>query len=371
VRHATDGMLRRLGDEPSAVPDAVRSHLAGCSRCDSRQLLISQDAAQCAWLLSGPRLVPDVESGWRRLERELPEPAASRSGWRALMPAIPHRPYRFPRVSLRTGIVIGVAGIVAAGTAAAATLTTVFAPVRVVPVQLSNSDLQAVAAFMGVGGSHVLGGFPGPSGSRTLPFGTVTWSSSGNAEQVRSLAQASAAAGFQVRLPTRLPSGVGSAESFAVQPQVKATVSFSAAEPGVGGSSVELDAGPAVLAEYGSASGAGLPTLAVLTMPRPVATSTGSTTRQIEAFLLSQPGIPPQLAEEIRLLGSSGTTLPVPVPPGASARSVQVAGWPGVLVADASNSAAGVIWEDGRGTLHIVAGILDSQDVLYVAKQLG
>ena len=371
MRHATEGMLRRLADEPSAVPDAVRSHLAGCPRCDSRQLQISQDAEQCARLLSGPRLVPDVESGWRRLQQELHLPAASRSGWRTLTPAIPRRAHRFRRVSQRTGVVIGAAGIVAAGTAAAATLTTVFAPVRVAPVQLSNSDLQAVSAFMGVGGSHVLGGFPGPSGSRKLPFGTIDWSSSGNAEQVSSLARASAAAGFQVKLPSRLPSGVGSAESFVVQPQVKATVTFSPAEPGVGGSSVELDAGPAVLAEYGSASGSGLPTLAVLTMPRPTATSTGSTTRQIEAFLLSQPGIPPQLAEEIRLLGNSGTTLPVPVPPGASARSVRVAGWPGVLVADASNSAAGVVWEDGRGTLHIVAGILDSQDVLYVAKQLG
>ena len=84
-----------------------------------------------------------------------------------------------------------------------------------------------------------------------------------------------------------------------------------------------------------------------------------------------QPGIPPQLAEEIRLVGDLRTTLPVPVPPGASVRSVKVAGWPGILLADSSNAAAGVIWEDGRGMLHVVAGILDSQDVLNVADQLG
>ena len=54
-----------------------------------------------------------------------------------------------------------------------------------------------------------------------------------------------------------------------------------------------------------------------------------------------------------------------------SVRSVQVAGWPGVLLADPSNAAAGVIWEDGRGMVHVVAGILDSQDVLNVADQLG
>jgi hypothetical protein len=42
-----------------------------------------------------------------------------------------------------------------------------------------------------------------------------------------------------------------------------------------------------------------------------------------------------------------------------------------VLVADGSNAAAGVVWEGGRGTLHLVAGILDSHDVLNVADQLG
>jgi hypothetical protein len=93
--------------------------------------------------------------------------------------------------------------------------------------------------------------------------------------------------------------------------------------------------------------------------------------RQIEAFLLGQPGIPPQLSEELRLLGALRTTLPVPVPPGASVRSVRIGSWPGVLLADSSNAAAGVIWEDGRGLLHAVVGILDPHDVLNVAKQLG
>jgi hypothetical protein len=50
---------------------------------------------------------------------------------------------------------------------------------------------------------------------------------------------------------------------------------------------------------------------------------------------------------------------------------VRVAGWPGVLLADSSNVAAVVVWEDGRGMLHAVAGILDQEDVLNVANQLG
>jgi hypothetical protein len=93
--------------------------------------------------------------------------------------------------------------------------------------------------------------------------------------------------------------------------------------------------------------------------------------RQIETFLLHQPGVPAQLAEEVRLLGNPGTTLPVPVPPGATVRSVRVAGSPAVLIADPSNAAAAVVWENGRGMLRVVAGILDAQDVLNVAAQLG
>jgi len=371
VRHASEGTLRRLSDEPSAVPDIVRGHVAGCQRCHARQVRVSRDTERCARLLAGPRLVPDVDTAWTRLQGELHRPVAKGAGRRGGPAAVPSRAHRFRRVSLRTGVAIGVAGLVVAGTAAAATLTTVFAPVRVAPLSLSQSDVQAVAAFMGTGGSHVLGGFPSPNGSSALPFGTIDWSSSGRAETVGSLGQATAVAGFRVTLPARLPSGVGPADGFIVQPRVTAKVTFAASAAGVGGSSVILDAGPAVLAEYGSASGAGLPTLAVLAMPRPTAVSTGATTSQVEAFLLRQPGIPPQLAEEIRLLGNLGTTLPVPVPPGASVRSVQVAGWPGVLLADPSNAAAGVVWEDGAGTVHLVVGILDPQDVLYVAKQLG
>ena len=185
-----------------------------------------------------------------------------------------------------------------------------------------------------------------------------------------SLAQASAQAGFEVPTLTHVPAGVGTVRQLAVQPGVKATVVFDSNAGRLAGSSVTLDAGPAVLAQYGGAAGSDVPTLAVATMRRPTARSTGASTSQIEAFLLSRPGIPPALAEQVRLLGDLSTTLPVPVPPGTAARSVQVAGSPGVLLADSANAASAVVWEDGQGLLHVVAGILDSRDVLNVADQL-
>jgi hypothetical protein len=273
-------------------------------------------------------------------------------------------------VSLRTGLVIGAVGIVIAGTAAAATLTTIFAPTHVAPLSLSQSDLQAIAGFTGLGDNQSLGGFSTPNGSSTLRFGSVTWSSD-TAHPASSLAQAAAEAGFPVSLPIRLPAGVGAVQQFIVQPRVKATVTFNSTAASLAGSSVTVDAGPAVFAQYGGAGGSGVPALAVATMRRPTAQSAGASLSQIEAFLLGRPGIPPQLAEEIRLLGDLRMTLPVPVPAGASVRSVRIGGWPGVLLADSSNATAGVVWEDGQSLLHVVAGILDSHDVLNVANQIG
>jgi hypothetical protein len=371
VRHIAEGVLRRLDGEPLAIPDRVSDHVAGCERCSARREAIARDTERAARLLSTPQLVPDTDLAWARLERELhgrPDEGGDRR--RRREPNVP-RPRRFPRVSLHAGLAFFAVAIVIAGTAAAATLTTIFDPTHVAPVSVSQSELRAISAFMGVGDSQVVGGFSTPSGSSTFRFGTIRWSSSGVARPASSLAEATAQAGFPVSLPAHLPGGVGGVQRFIVQPRVRAIVTFNSSAAGLGGSSVTLDAGPAVIAQYATASGTDVPTLGVMTIPRPTALSTGATMSQIEAFLLDQPGIPPELAEEVRLLGDLRTTLPVPVPPGASVRSVQVAGWPGVLVADPSNAAAGVVWEDGGGTIRLVAGILDSRDVLNVADQLG
>ncbi len=370
MRHIPDGVLRRLDDEPLAVPDRVSDHVANCGRCSARRAHIARDAERAAHLFSAPQPAPELDDAWARLRRELNRNAvesADRS--RRPDPVLPRRA-RLPRVSLRAGLAIGALGVVVAGTAAAATLTTIFSPTHVAPVTVSQNDLRAIAAVAGLGNSNSVGGFTRPVGSSRLRFGTITWSS-GAAQPASSRAQATAAAGFAVPLPAHVPSGVGAIQQFIVQPRVRATVTFNSKAASLAGSSVAIDAGPAVFAQYGAASDPGVPTLAVASMRSPRARSTRASLSQIEAFLLDQPGIPPQLAEEIRLLGDLRTTLPVPVPAGASVRAVKVAGWPGVLLADSSNAAAGIVWEDGRGLLHVVAGILDSQDVLNVANQLG
>jgi hypothetical protein len=271
-----------------------------------------------------------------------------------------------------TPVLVGLAVLVA-GAATATALTTVFRPNRVAPVQVSSTDFQAIADVAGIEGPGVLGGFETPSGSLRLAFGTVRWTSAGSAYSAGSITAARRATGLDLHLPARSPEGVGPLESIRVQPQVTATIHFSAAAgPALDGTSLTVAAGPAVLVEYGSSTAdIGLPTLAIFAMQRPTASSATATSAQLEAFVLARPGLPAGLAQEIRLLGDLRTALPVPTLPGADVTQVDVGGSPGILVTDGSGAASGVIWEDQAGVVHAALGFLDQEDILGVANQLG
>jgi hypothetical protein len=368
VRHIADGTLRRLEDEPLAIADRVIDHVAGCERCRTRRAELAAEAEQVATALHTPPLVPDTELAWARIERELRRDPGSQSPRRHAAPLSPPR-LRLPVLSLRAGLGIGAAAAVIAGTAAAATLTNVFAPTQVAAVRVNQGELRAIGALMGLGGTG-LGAFNSPSGSTATRFGTVTWSAA-PPRPASTASRAGALAGFPVTLPARLPSGVETVQQFEVQPGARATVAFNSRAGSLAGSVVTLSAGPVVVAQYTTAGQAGLPALTIVTMPRPTVRSTGAGLQQIETFLLRRPGVPPELSEQIRLLGDLRNVLPIPVPPGAASRSVRIDGQPGVLLSDGSNAAAGVVWEDGHRMVHVVAGILDRQDVLDVARQLG
>jgi hypothetical protein len=366
MRHVASPVLRRLQDEPLAVPDAARQHLAACERCQAGSSEIAQDAARAESLLTAPDVLTDTDLAWMQLQARLREPHAT------ARPAVSD-PWSVPRrlvnASIGTGTAVA-AAVLVVGVGAAAALTTVYAPTKVVPVQVSHSDIRAIANLASVGTAQGLGGLP-PSGSRQLPFGSLSWTSAGRAQKVSSVAQAVAMTQLSFFAPAVLPRGVGSVTSIMVQPKVTATIHFGAgAGSGVAGSSLVVTGGPALLVQYGGSSAqARMTTLAVAAMQRPVATSTGATASQLESFLLSRPGLPASLAQELRLLGTS--SLPVPIPRGVPAEHVQIGGSAGVLVADPSGTAAGVVWESRDGVVRGVAGLLNNKDVLSVARQLG
>jgi len=369
MRHLPEGVLRRLLDEPLAVPDSARHHRDACGRCRARGGQIAQDAALAVRVLSAPQVSCDGGLAWAQLQSRLAGPAQLRC------PAVrlPRRPVRrFVGASVGTGTAVA-GGLVVAGVAAAATLTTVFAPTKVAPVPVSQADLRAITSAMGINAAQLIGGLPAHGGSQRLLFGTLRWTSAGQGQRVASVARARAITHLAYSPPATMPAGVGSPAAIVAVPMATATISFGAsAGPGVSGSSLVISGGPAMIVQYGGPSGgADLPTLAIATMRRPVATSTGATTGQLAAFLLSRPGIPAGLAQEIRMLGNLRTVLPVPVPSQAAAGQVQIHGSPGVLISAASGAASGVIWESRDGVMHAVAGLLDRKDVLSVARQLG
>ena len=366
MRHVSDGVLRRRQEEPFAVPDAAVRHLETCGRCRASSGQIAEDAALASRLLATPPPAEDTDAAWAQLQRQLElEPAARRPA----RGGVPRFPRPVVNVPAATGVAVA-AVLVAGGVAAAATLTTVFAPTKVAPVHVTTGDLKAITNVLGIGSetSHLSPG----GGSQQLRFGTLRWSSSGHAGPVASVAQATARTHLAFTAPARLPAGVGAISGVAVQPQGTATITFSKsiAAP-VGGTSLAVTAGPAMMVQYGGqVAGTRVPTLGILTMRRPVATSTGATTSQLENYLLARPGIPSDLVRQVRLLGNLGTVLPVPVPPGATATHLRLAGAPAVLLSAASGAASAVIWESHDGTVHAVAGLLDSQDILNVARQI-
>ena len=275
--------------------------------------------------------------------------------------------------SLSTSASLAAVGVVIVGVAAAATLTTVFAPTQVARVPVSQGDVQEITQLMGLNTTTSFDGFKSPSGSETLPFGMLSWTSSGSVGQVASLADAEAATGLSVTLPTALPNGVTGIDRYAVVSKLTATITFgTSAGSGLSGSSLVVSLGPAVAVSYaGATTIGGIGPLAILTVAQPIVTSTGATTSQIENFLLSRPGVPADLAAEIRLLGNLQTTLPIPTPPGTNSESTVIDGSPAVVLSDNSNAASGAIWEGRNGVVHAVAGLLDKEDVLSVAQQIG
>jgi hypothetical protein len=372
MHHVPSPVLRRLGDEPLAVPDVARRHLDDCRRCQAQSTEIAADAALAARVLAAPPEVSDIDLEWILLQDRLSRPDAARR------PAVrPSRrmPRRLVNVSVGAGTAV-VATVLAVGAAAAAVLTTVYAPTQVAPVRINANDLHAIENITGI---SRLSGDLGPSGSTQLTFGKLSWSSAGPTQQVASLARASEMTHLAFPTPATLPSGVGPIGRITVQPQVTATVRFSQnAGPAVAGSTLTITAGPAIAVQYTSASGrSNLITLAIVAARRPVASmkgegeAGGATASQLETFLLSRPGLPADLVQEIRLLGNPTSVLPVPVPSGMWELKEQIGGAPAVLVTDPNGFASGVIWESGDGIVHAVGGLLDKQDVFNVARQIG
>ena len=360
MRHPSEGVLRRLVDEPAGVADADREHVATCEACLSGLAAAREDAAlvQEALAIEGDAEV-DVSAAWRRLAPVEAPVGAQRA---AVLPGAG----RFRSV-LRRPVAAAVAVAVVlggAGAAAAAGWLQVFRTEQIAPVTVTQADLVELPDLSAYGDVEVI--------------------SEPDVRQVADAAAAQEATGLSVPQVRELPRGVTGEPAFQVGDQVSAVFTFSeekAAQSaaaagetlppppeGLDGSQFRLVAGPGVAALWSSTSG--VPALVVGRAVAPTGYSSGVPFETAREYLLSLPGLPEDVASQLRSFSADATTLPLPVPVDEMATSsAEVDGRPATVLTSRDGTMAAVVWVDD-GVVTAVAGSLSADEVLSVARGL-
>jgi hypothetical protein len=360
MRHPTEGVLRRLLDEPVGVADPDRRHIAECPQCLRALAAVRDDAASVdAVLATDVEVDVDVAAAWQRLSDALPAggpargAAVQRSGrWREVL--------RRPAVGALAVAVV----LAGAGTAAANDWLQIFRTERVEAVSVSTPDLVALPDLS--------------------EYGELEVTAEPVVRSVPDAAVAAARSGLDVPEVTALPPGVVGEPIYQVVGQVSATFTFSAERaaraaaasgeelppppPGLDGSAVRLDAGPGVALVWTSSAGA--PALVVGRATAPSAFSSGIPFEAVRDYLLSLPGLPDDVAAQLRTFTADGATLPLPVPADQVTTSqAEVDGVSAAVLQTRDRTLTAVVWVDD-GTVTVVAGSLDGDELLAVARGL-
>jgi hypothetical protein len=355
MRHPTEGVLRRLADEPMGVADSDRAHVAGCATCLSGVETARADARATADALHVDVPV-DVDAAWARLSTAVPAgrttTAARRRRW---APAL-RRP-----AAAALGAVVVLSG---AGVAAANDWLPIFRTEQVQPVALGEGDLVALPDLSDFGDLEVTG--------------------QDEPTRVPDAATAEERTGLAVPEVADLPTGVTGDPGYLVVDRLTAVFTFSAEQaaqaagaageelppppPGLDGSRVQLSAGPAVAAVWRQSSG--LPVLAVGRAIAPTAQSDGVPFETVRDYLLSLPGLPDDVADQLREFSADARTLPLPVPERmVTSSTADVGGVEATVLESRDGVVAGVVWVED-GVLTAVAGAVSADEVLAVARGL-
>ena len=214
-------------------------------------------------------------------------------------------------------------------------------------------------------------------------FGTLTWSSQPQRRAVPTLVDAVAETGLPA-ITVSVPPSITAAARYGILPKTTGTFVFDAnkvrtsagaigrtAPPmpaALDGSTLMVSGGPALAITYGSdASGS---TLIVGVAKAPTVSSDGASVAELQAYLLAQPGVSPELAAQLRAIADPASTLPIPIPIGqASATPVNVHGTTGLFIGDSTGLGSGVLWQQG-GLVYVVGGTLTEAQVIAVANSL-
>jgi hypothetical protein len=368
VRHLSEGTLRRIYDEPLAMAAAEQAHYDDCPACKEGFTKVAGEVRATAALLAVPAFEPQPRPALARLRARMREEEVRRPvRWHErLLGSSP----TWRRLGRPLAVVLVAAAGLAAFTATGVvpSLIKVFEPRSIVPVSVSPGSLTP--------------------GATLLDYGATTWNPGPpQAEQARDAAGATSLSGLPVLLPAALPQGVSGPVSFGVIAHTVGSLTLdagrlraSAASQSVkvnpmpaalDHSTIYVSGGPALIELWGAnpaGSGGGAPTLVIAQTRVPTVESTGASTQQLEDYLLSQPGVPPELAAQLRAIKDPATTLPIPIPVGlATSKPISINGVQGLLI-DAG-IAAGVVWEKGN-VIYAVGGQLTPDQVIAIATSL-
>jgi hypothetical protein len=368
VRHLSEGTLRRIYDEPLALAAVDQAHYERCPVCGAAFERIAGQAQSVETLLAVPSLTTQPGQAFLRLQARIQSeesirPVRWHERW---MPGSP----AWRRIAAPVAAVLVAAVLLVGFTASGVipSLLKVFEPHSFAPVSVSPSGLGSAGTL--------------------LDYGPVAWTPGPpKADPVADAATASARSGLPVLLPATLPNGVSGPVSYGVISHSTGSLAFDAARlrasaanqhvsvapmpAAIDHSIIYVNGGPALVELWGaSAAGAGgtAPTLVIAQTRTPTVESTGASTKELEDYLLSQPGVPPELAAQIRAIKDPSTTLPIPIPAGlATTRPVSINGVQGLLI-DAG-IASGVVWES-KGVIYAVGGQLTPDQVIALASSL-
>ena len=315
MRHATEDVLRRLVDQPADVAEPDRRHVAGCPPCLA--------ALKTAVTNQGVMGAEVADALHRRPSLRRPAVAA-----------------------LATAVVLA-----GATTAAANDWVPILATERATPVAISASELVALPDL-------------GDYGDLVVDRGA-------GVHAVASAAAAAAETGLDVPHVSELPRGITGGPAYQVANQVTATFTLTpkpASPPELVGTRVRLTAGPGVAAIWSKRGG--VPSLIVGRAVAPSAASSGVPFERVRDHLLSLPGVPDELAARLRSFDADGSAVPLPVVSDLiSTSSAQVDGTPATVLTTRDRTMAAVVWID-HGVVTVVAGSLDADEVVAVAREL-
>ena len=363
MAHLDDGTLRRMVDDRDAIAAPEREHFAGCAECKARLDVMSSDARGVEAMLAVPEPTFDANAAFRRINAQ---PARPRFGF--------HLPILRP-ASRALVAAVALVVLVAVAVTASVNVAQIFKPSTVQPVPISVADLESLPDL--------------------AAYGDFKWTQQPQPTLGITKADAEKIAGFSAPNASTLPAGASAANiTYGAVPVTSATFTFSAAKAqaaaaaqgktppampaGMDGSTLTMTIGPAILEIYGDlnaptsgdVSKIQLPQLIIGVSKAPSVSSTGVSAKELENYLLAQPGISPQLAADIKSIGDPTTTLPIPVPiQYATSSQVTVQGVKGVALGDNTGLGAAVIWIDG-GEVFFVGGSLKQDDALAVANHL-